>query len=196
MKASTLQKLLQPLARRVRLMVSRAIISGIDDSDGIQNLTITALEGEDRTVRRLQGYGFTSHPPAGAEAITLSLGSNRDDLLVIQVDDRRYRLTALDEGAVALYTHDGTKLILQPGGRIEITAETVSVEGDLEVDGALSISGALSVGGSIQTGGSLSASGNVSDAGGSLAELRALYNAHIHIIGGTTPTSTPVIPET
>ena len=104
-----IQKILAPLKRRVQLTVSRAIVRLINDATVLQTLQVEALRGETLDgVERLQNYGFSSHPLAGAQAVLLALGGNRQHSIVIAVDDRRHRATDLDEGEVQVYTdqHD------------------------------------------------------------------------------------------
>jgi phage gp45-like len=62
-----------------------------------------------------QPYGFQSAPLDGAIGVRLAPGSNRDDLLVVMVEDRRYRL-ALVAGEVALSDDLGQKVHLTRDG--------------------------------------------------------------------------------
>ena len=70
----------------------------------------------------MQNYGLTSHPPKGAEALLVALGGQRQHAVVIAVEDRRYRVTDLGEGEVALYTmengEDGAHRVHLKEGRI------------------------------------------------------------------------------
>src|SRR6266568_5083685 len=101
MRLETLNKLVSPLKRRVMLMVGRAVLCAVNDDAKIQRTQISLLEGELRDqVERLQQYGFTSHPHVGAECVAVFVGGSRDHGLVIAVDDKRYRLTALKRGEV------------------------------------------------------------------------------------------------
>ena len=87
-------------------------------------------------VERFQQYGFTSHPHPDAEAIILFVAGERANAVVIAVDDRRYCITNLTAGEVALYDDQGqsgiTKRdgivmdISRPGG-VQITAPIVTV---------------------------------------------------------------------
>lgn len=109
--------------KRLLNMLARAVIERIDDSAPLQELMIQIFAGEYRDkVERLQQYGFTSVPLPGAEAATLFLNGNRDHGLVIAVDDRRYRLTGLAGGEVALYTDEGDKIHFKRGGTIVVKA--------------------------------------------------------------------------
>ena len=100
-------RMMAPLARRVRLMVARAVVTSIADGGKIQSAQVKLLDGEVcNSVDRVQNYGFTSVPLPGAEAIFLSLGGDRDHGIVITADDRRYRIKGLQGGEVAIYTDE------------------------------------------------------------------------------------------
>lgn len=118
-------KALAPLARRIRLMAGRAILTLVDDATKMQGVQVKLLDGEVcNNVDRVQEYGFTSVPLPGAEGIYLALGGSRDNGVIVASDDRRYRPKNLQPGEVALYTHDGTMIVLKVGGIIEHTAAT------------------------------------------------------------------------
>lgn len=118
-------KAMAPLARRIRLMAARAILTLIDDATKMQGLQVKLLDGEVcNNVDRVQNYGFTSVPLPGAEGIYLALGGSRDHGVVIVADDRRYRIKGLQGGEVAIYTDEGDKIVLKRGNVIEITAAT------------------------------------------------------------------------
>lgn len=122
------KKLLEPLRRRVLALVGRAIIEATKDDGPIQLLKVQGLADESlEDVDRVQEYGFTSVPKAGAEAIFVSLGGNREHTVVIAVDDRRYRLKGLAEGEVAIYSDEGDKIVLKRGNKIEVTTKTFTV---------------------------------------------------------------------
>jgi len=108
-----LHKFIQPLANRVRLLISRGVVTLVDDSFKMQALQVELLEGElHDEVEHFQEYGFTSHPSADAEVLYLSVGGNRSAGVVVCVSDRRYRPTAMAEGDVCLYTQHGERVYL------------------------------------------------------------------------------------
>jgi phage baseplate assembly protein V len=118
----TISKTVAPLKRRVYLMISRAVVALVHDARKLQEVQITGFAGETIDgAERVQQYGFTSVPHAGAEAILLSIGGNRSHPVVIAVDDRRYRLTALEGGEVALYDDQDQKIHIKRDG-IEISS--------------------------------------------------------------------------
>lgn len=179
-----IQRALQPLRNRVALMISRAVVLLVNDGLKLQGLQVSLLADEVRDdVERFQDYGFTCHPHPGAEAIAACVQGSRDHVVVLKVDDRRYRLKGLQAGEVAIYTDEGDKIVLKRGGIVEVTAAT-----KLRVVAPLvEMTGALQVGGNISSGANITAAGNVADQGGAktMGGMRATYNAHKH---GTSPT--------
>ena len=146
MTMSGLQRVLKPLQRAAQLAVSRAVLLLINDSTKLQALQVSLLADELRDdVERVQNYGFTSHPHPGAEAVALAAGGNRDHVLVVAVDDRRYRLRSLQQGEVAIYTDEGDKIVLKRGGTIEVTAATKLrvVSPLVEITGNVTVAGTL-----------------------------------------------------
>ena len=178
-----LQRAMNPVRQRLALMFSRAVVLLVQDSLKLQGLQISLLADEVRDdVERFQNYGFTSHPLAGAEAVAASVAGNRDHVLVIAVDDRRYRLRGLAAGEVAIYTDEGDKVVLKRGGTIEVTAATkVRL-----VTPLVECTADLHVAGNITSGTNITAAGDVADQGGAktMAGMRAAYNGHKH---GTSP---------
>lgn len=130
---SIIDKLLAPLRRRVRLMISRAILSGINDGTGIQLVQVKLLDGEVRDgVERFQNYGFDSVPLSGAEGVMACVSGDRDHGIVIVMDDRRYRIKGLQGGEVAVYTDEDKqahkhRIIFKRGGAIEVLGKNITV---------------------------------------------------------------------
>ncbi|MFG6462254.1 phage baseplate assembly protein V [Roseateles sp. DXS20W] len=200
-----LQRMLRPLAQRVQLMIGRAVLQLVDDGTKMQSLQVALLADELRgDVERFQNYGFTSHPMPGAEGVAVSVAGSRDHVIVVAVDDRRYRLTGLAEGEVAIYTDEGDHIVIKRGGTIEVLAATkvdvrtplvecsgdLVVRGTLTVDGAAELNATLHVDGDISSDANIAAQGNVADQGGAktMAGMRTTYNGHKH---GTSATPTP-----
>lgn len=130
---------------RIRNMISRAVLGRVDDSKKAQAAQIELLEGETQDdAERFQGYGFTSVPFEGAEALVVFVGGTRSHPIIIQVEDRRFRLKGLEPGEVALYDdQEQTILLKRDGIRVEspfkveieapectVTADQATVESD------------------------------------------------------------------
>lgn len=99
------------LLSRVMLMFGRGVLRGTKDDGPRQQVQVELLKGEVRDdVEHMQNYGFTSHATGGDCAVAF-LGGNREQGIVLVVDDRRFRL-ALQPGEVAIYDDLGNKIEL------------------------------------------------------------------------------------
>jgi phage baseplate assembly protein V len=103
-------------------MVARCVLALIDDSLARQGVQVTLLAGETQGLERVQQYGFTSVPEAGAEGIALAVGGSAGHRVVIALDDRRYRKTGLAAGEVAVYHKSGSSLHFKADGSCVIEA--------------------------------------------------------------------------
>lgn len=105
-----IQRLLDPLRRKIFLLLGRAVLTAINNAGTTQRLQVVGLSGETITdVERFQEYGFESHPWEDAQAVILFPNGNRDSGIVVAVHDRRYRPSDLAQGEVIIYTdEDGT----------------------------------------------------------------------------------------
>lgn len=113
------------LLRQIQNLIARFVLQRVDDSKKMQTCQITVLADETReNVERVQNYGFTSVPFPGAEGVAVFPGGDRAHAFVIATDDRRYRLTGLQNGEVAIYTDQGDKVVIERGGTIRVTAAT------------------------------------------------------------------------
>lgn len=159
------------MINKLRLMVSRAILKLVDDAKQLQELQVSMLDGEARNiVERFQDYGFTSVPFAEAEAIALAVGGSRSHMVVLAVDDRRYRKRDMEEGEVALYTDEGDYIILKRDRIIEVKAGEKLLVDAPEAEFT----------GNVHVAGNITCDGDVSDANGSMQEMRDIFNAHTH----------------
>lgn len=121
-------RLLAPVWRRLRLIVSRGVVRLSDDGRKLQVVQLDLLAGETAAMERFQQYGFTCRPLDGSEAIALAVGGSRGHLVAIAVDDRRHRMNNLQNGEVALYTDEGDYIHMKRGRIVK-----VNVGQDLEV---------------------------------------------------------------
>ena len=184
----------QGIFGRLVLMISRGVLSLIDDKPGAQSVQVKGYDKEVLPdVEHLQPYGFTAVPLPGAEAVVLSPSGMRENGFVILVEDRRFRVKALGPGEVAVYddkdqvihlAKDGIHiktpkdLTATVGGNViaDITGNvTATIGGDVTA----TVSGGVtaSIGGDLVTtvGGSLSAtvSGSLSADVSGTASLKA-----------------------
>lgn len=200
-----LMRMLEPLRRRIMMTVGRSVIRSVNDDLGRQLAQIEIMKGELRdAVERMQEYGFTSVPHAGADAAVVFVSGNREQGIIIAVDDRRYRLTGLAAGEVAIHDDQGQKVHLTRTGIVVDTPFDLSaaVGGDVDVGvggsvtatvvGAVSVTApTVSITGNLNVTGSITATADISDASGSMGEMRTTYNSHVHgASSGPTPTMT------
>ena len=117
------ERLLDPLRRRVGGFVRRGVIALVNDALGIQVLQVHLLAGElGDQVARFQEYGFSSVPPPGAEAILVAVGWQDAYLVAIAVDDKTSRPTGGVPGEVTLYSKFGHRILLKADGTMELKA--------------------------------------------------------------------------
>ena len=130
-------RLIAPYLRMIRMTASRGVVKKVNDNKKMQEMQVSILKDELYSdIERFQDYGFTSVPQKDAETLHLSLGGNRDHTVIIKADDRRYRLTNLQNGEVALYTDEGDKIHFQRGKIIEIFSGNklvINIENEIDV---------------------------------------------------------------
>lgn len=150
---------IRDLSNRVMMMFSRGVVRGVTDSNGRQQLQVELLKDELRDdIEHMQNYGFTSHATGGDVAVAF-IGGNREQGIVLAVDDRRYRIS-LKPGEVAMYDDLGNKVeLLRDMLKItavqhaEVQAPTIKLIGDLELVGNVNIQGNIDSTGTITNNG-------------------------------------------
>jgi phage gp45-like len=118
MRASPLE-----LANRVYTMLSRALLRKTHDEKLLQSLDIDLFADETRDdVERFQFPFLTSVPHEGgkgpgndegkkfAEMIVACIGGNRSHMIALAVDDRRYRITGLQNGELMIHDEQGQQV--------------------------------------------------------------------------------------
>jgi len=193
----TLPSWFKPFALRIRLIAARAVVHLIDDAAKLQLLQVEVLSGETRDqVERFQEYGYTSCPLPGAEAVALSIDANRNHMVAIKVDDRRYRKTNLKPGEVAMYTDEGDYILMKRGRIIEVNsgAHVKVIAPQCTIDAASThITGTLQIDGAITCGSTVAAIGQINSTTGVSANGIEL-GTHVH--GGvTTGTANTGVPQ-
>lgn len=172
---------LNPIIRRIRLAVARGVVRLISDGAGLQLVQAGLMANETRSnMERLQEYGFTSVPHAGAEAAVIFVGGNRDHGLVIAVDDRRYRLKPLQTGEVALYTDEGDYVKLGRNREIEVNTQVCRI---IASDMVRMETPELRVTGEIID--------HCDTNGDTIQDMREIYNIHTHAEDSTGNTEIP-----
>lgn len=149
---SAIERSLGRLAGRVRLAIGRAVLGLVNDATRLQAVQVQVRADEVRdAAEHFQHYGFTSVPLPGAEGVALAVGGSTDHIVVLNIDDRRYRQRGLAAGEVCLYTRWGDRIILRESGieivhasQVTITAPLVQINGDLQVTGQVVATGDVS----------------------------------------------------
>jgi phage baseplate assembly protein V len=113
------RRVVAPVIRQVRLLISRGVVELVNDSLKCQGLQVSLLADELRdNVERFEDYGMTSHPFIGAEVLYLSVGGNRSLGVAVRVLDRRYRPKSMGEGDVCLFTDKGERVYIESSSDI------------------------------------------------------------------------------
>jgi phage baseplate assembly protein V len=101
----------------------------------MQSLQVRLTAGELKdNVEHFEPYGLTSNPLPGAEVLTMFLGGDRSHAVVVVAADRRYRITELEPGEVAIYTDEGDKIHFKRGRIIDIETATLNIKATTSVN--------------------------------------------------------------
>lgn len=177
-----LNRLLEPIRNRIRLMVCRALINATATDDGGIRLELNLLADEVRDeIELVQQYGVSSRPTKKSQAVVLFIGGSRDSGVAIATKGMGADMKIdLKEGEVALHTAEGDHVHLKNGRIISINTETLNITAtkEIKIDCPKTYS-----------------TGEVADSVGNLSVLRDKYNAHKHIGNLGAPTSPPDQPD-
>ena len=117
-----MENLLKGIKKRIQLMVGRCVLAVVDDSKGIQTVQVEVLGGVLEDVQRLQNYGMSSNPPEGSKGVMASICGNREDSVIIAMDNQEFRIKNLAPGESVLYDNLGQLIHLKKDGSIKILA--------------------------------------------------------------------------
>ncbi|MFA6971625.1 MAG: phage baseplate assembly protein V [Gallionella sp.] len=169
----TISKMIAPVSRRLRLTVSRAVITLVNDSLKTQRMQLSLLDGEVMDgVERFQEYGFSSVPLPGCQAVMVCIGGSRSHGIVAATEDGRHRVKGLLPGETVIYDDLGQKVYLSRNG---IVIDGAGLPLNIINVPQTNLSGNLHVAGSIVADADISDHGNKSMAG-----MRTVYNGHTH----------------
>lgn len=102
----------------------RGVLIRVNSSGDIQTIQGKGFAGESlQDVEMFQQYGFTSSPPNGAKAIVLPLNGRTSHSVVIATEHASYRLKGLKSGELAIYSDEGSSIILKRGKIIEVNCD-------------------------------------------------------------------------
>lgn len=107
---------IREIAHAVARMLTRGVVGSTDDSSGFQTVRPQAYGEDLPEVEHPHEYGFTSHAPDGAEVFVGTVDGEAGSEVSLIVGDRRYRLTGLEKGEVAIHDDQGQKIHLKRDG--------------------------------------------------------------------------------
>lgn len=108
-------------AHLIRGIVARAVVRATNDNAESQTADVSIWHGVDRSrVEILQPFGVAGRPPAGGPAIVLSVGGDQGDLVALPIGAPGVRLGFLDEGEIAIYVADGSRVHVRKDGSIDV----------------------------------------------------------------------------
>ena len=209
MNWSDFRRLIAPLQKKIFLLLGRALLTAIKNTEGTQKIQVTALNNEVITdMERFQEYGFETYPFADAEVLALFLNGNREHGIAACVHDRRYRPKDLIEGEVCVYTDEddvGHRMHFKRGRVVFIGADKIERSVDTSVTETIGATKIITVPSEAHhntiehiLNSSKVMLGN--DTWGSLRKLidsrfQALFNAHVHsgIQAGGSNTGVPTV---
>lgn len=109
--------MMEVLHHKVLNLIGRAVVQSINSVSKCQTVDVSLIAGDEKTgIEHLEPYGFTSRAKSGSESVVLFPGGDRSHAVAIVVADRRYRLSGLQEGEVALSDDIGQSVVLTRAG--------------------------------------------------------------------------------
>lgn len=155
------------LMKSLQGMIVRAVIDAVNSNKKCQAANIRLQANDAKTgIEHLEPYGFTANPLAGAEGIVMFPGGDRSHGVLITVCDRRYRLTGLQSGEVAIYTDEGDKIVLRRGNCIECDTRQFIVNAVEKI--------------TFNTPLFEVPNGEIKDKTSTMSDMRVIYNGHKH----------------
>lgn len=145
-----MRKALESVARGLGNLLARAVLTAVPGQGKLQSLQVALLESEAKEgVELFEPYGLTGVALPGAEGLIAFLGGHRTHGVALVQTDRRYRPVDLQPGEVALFNHEGTRVVLRNGGKVEVLAATevkvttakVILQANVEVVGKTTFTG-------------------------------------------------------
>jgi len=127
----SLNKLLAPIFRRVRLLLRRGVLMGSNSQPRMQTVQVKLTPDLTIEMEYFEPYGFTSRPHEGAEPIVGNIEGKSHPVTLI-IADRRYRLKNLEKGEVAMHDDQGQvihfkrdKILIETPKDFEVRAKNI-----------------------------------------------------------------------
>lgn len=131
----SLESLIEPVMKRLALIVGRCVILASKYKDGELLADVELVAGEKRRgLEFLQQFGFSSRPKGDVEGVALFIGGSRDNGVVIST---RGECPDLKKGEVRMHSPFGTSITLKNDGSIEFLTNSNKFRfvGDIEATG-------------------------------------------------------------
>lgn len=147
-------KMVAPLSRSVRMMMSRCTVALSDASREIQTVQVKGLKGEVLGAPQYpQHYGFRSVPLPGASGFLGALFGSRSQSIILASTDARFNPKDLKPGEVCIFDNRGQFICLRQDCieiisplHVTVTTPLLTVDapqtvftGDVQVDGSLHV---------------------------------------------------------
>ncbi len=117
-------KLVSPIARRVRVMVTRAVLETINDDTDLQSVKLQALDDMVRDdIEHFQPGGLSHNPPADSEGLLLAVGGDSSHGVLLAAAARKKRPKGLQPGETKVYAVDGGYLLLKSDGSAQLVPQ-------------------------------------------------------------------------
>jgi phage baseplate assembly protein V len=118
---SDVSRMMESLRKKTFLMVGRGELKTSDASKNTAKMQGEFLKDEIISdIEKMEDYGFSSCPEAGAQIVAIFIDGNREQGLVIRSHDRKYKPTDLQPGEACMYHKNGSRVTMKADGSIEI----------------------------------------------------------------------------
>lgn len=108
----------------LRGSIRRVSLVKMDDSGTQQKATLSGLASEEmKDIVRVQPFGLTSHPPAGAEGVLVAMGGRSDRAMVLGVEHKDHRPKDSPAGTSVLYDDKGNVIFMKGDKGIRMKAK-------------------------------------------------------------------------
>ncbi len=184
---------LEALGQRIRMLIGRGRITTGNDTGAVQQLQVQLAGVETGDNRpRVAEFGFTSMPPAGADAVVVFLSGDRSAGVVVATNHQQSRPRGMKPGETMVYSQDGKCVYFSDAGIVvdakgqpvtvqNASVATIQAETKIVADTPL-----------------FQCTGDIQDNSGSnsrtMKEMRDVFNTHDHAVrnvqGGSSTVTT------
>lgn len=197
MKAQDMAKLMRPLRRGLRAIISRGFITAVAATGQRIRLKAGLREGEVADdVELFEPFGFTGVPlPDRDGLLTFAVGGNANHRIAINAGGRYHRPTDLEPGEACVYNQHGDRVTIRNDRGIYVdAAERVVVNtkaAEIHASERITLDSPLvHCTHALQVDGNINGRAMVNDQYGTIQAVRITYNDHNHTHDGET-TSAP-----